>query len=232
MRDFFKNNGVGLVAVNDYIIEIATDKYKTYEICRETGISSPDTIRLSELRDSGELPFDLPAIIKKATGYGAKGMRRIESQEQLMDVINNKDYDNGWIVQKEIGSSDEEFTMGVFSDGKSVSSLAFKRKLGFGSMSIWVETVFDSMLNEIAERIAKKTNLYGSINVQMRKEDGKYSVFEINPRISSSCRFRHLNGFKDVVWWIQLCDNQNPDTSFSAIPGKVGIKILDEFMMN
>lgn len=231
IRDFFKEQGIGLVMVNDYIIEIATDKYKTHKMCREIGVLSPDTIRLEQLRKSEKMPFELPVVLKRATGCGGKGIKRIESQRQLLEVLKDKNYDENWIVQKEIGNSEEEFTMGIFSDGNNVSSLTFQRKLGFGSMSVWVKTVDDPKFHEIAMKIAKKTNLFGSINVQMRKDEKGYYVFEINPRISSSCRFRHLNGFTDVVWWIKLMDNQCPDIQFSTVQGRIGMKTLDEMLM-
>lgn len=233
MKDFFKEHGIVTVMVNDTIIQNSIDKFKTHELCDKAGVPTPPTSRLTDIKKTADLSFGFPIILKKATGFGAKGMRRVEKEEQLEKILNDPRYtEEGWILQKEVGSIEEEYTMGVFSDGKTTSSLTFRRKLGFGSMSIFVETVNEPQCQEIAEKIANEVNLYGSINIQMRKENGVFHVFEINPRLSSSCRFRHLNGFKDVVWWIQLLDNRHPDISFVPQAGKIGIKTLDELIMN
>ena len=56
--------------------------------------------------------------------------------------------------------------------------------------------MIEKLLNEIAARL----NLCGSINVQLRLRAGVPYVFEINPRFSSTVRFRHQLGFTDVLW--------------------------------
>ena len=51
--------------------------------------------------------------------------------------------------------------------------------------------------------IADKINLSGSINIQLRKKGERVAIFEINPRFSSTVKFRHMMGFEDVIWSIQ-----------------------------
>ena len=51
--------------------------------------------------------------------------------------------------------------------------------------------------------MAEKLDLNGSINVQLRLRDNVPLVFEINPRFSSTVLFRHLFGYKDVLWAIE-----------------------------
>ena len=234
MRDFFCEHNINLVINNDNLINIAINKYKTFQFCKEIGIAVPETIRVSdykkESREKSLWEGSFPMILKKESGCGAKGMQHIYTKESLEKLVDEEKYQEGWILQKEIGNVDEEYTMGVFSNGEKTEYIAFRRKLGFGSMSIKVETIIDEKLQHIAERISNKLSLYGSINVQLRKENGTYYVFEINPRLSSTCAFRHLNGFKDTVWWIKLMDHKLENIDFKPIQGKIGIKVLDEIL--
>jgi carbamoyl-phosphate synthase large subunit len=108
------------------------------------------------------------------------------------------------VIQEYVGSADDEYTMTVFSDGDIVNQITFKRTLGLGGMSRFVELVHDESLNEVAGKIAGLFGLRGSINVQMRKRNNRFCVFEINPRISSTIGFRNQLGFNDVAWWIDM----------------------------
>ena len=64
-----------------------------------------------------------------------------------------------------------------------------------------VET--NSEIEELLHAIALHLDLQGSINVQLRLRAGIPYVFEINPRFSSTVRFRYKLGFSDVIWSMQ-----------------------------
>jgi carbamoyl-phosphate synthase large subunit len=105
------------------------------------------------------------------------------------------------LIQEHIGQPDQEYTTGIFSDGKNISSITFKRKLGLGSLSVEVELADSLAMDQMAENIARQTNLIGSINIQTRLCNGAFIPFEINPRFSSTVGFRKQFGFMDCFWW-------------------------------
>jgi len=127
----------------------------------------------------------------------------VEDEEELAYV---KKKDDGFLIaQEHLGRDEEEYTTGVFSDGCNVSSITFKRRLGFGGLS--AEAVYSEcpFLEKLSERIAVATGLCGSINIQSRRLDESLFVpFEINPRLSSTLPFRKYFGFDDAVWWLNV----------------------------
>ena len=132
------------------------------------------------------------------------------------------------ILQEYIGDKSEEYTLTVFSDGSIVNSIAFKRELGFGGMSRYVELSHDKKLYDIADKIAGMFDLHGSINVQLRKVNEDYYVFEINPRISSTMGFRMLLGFNDVAWWIDMLEKKEVE-KYKEPEGEVfGARTVEE----
>lgn len=224
-RVFFAENGIKLMINNSKIINIATSKYMTAKFLSQCGINTPETFSYEEY--DGQL--DYPFIIKANQSCGSKQIKVVTSREefeQAMKVIKEP------VIQRYIGSVDEEYTMGVFADGHTTKSISFKRKLGFGGMSVYVETVKDKAMEQIAEKISKVLELKGSINVQMRRDMDSYSVFEINPRISSTVGFRHQFGFKDVIWWLNMLDKNLVSFEFEIEPGIVGIRVLAEMIFN
>lgn len=215
---------VKVIINQDMVIDISTDKGRTAEALREAGVETPKTwsevsVCLTENRKK------YPLIVKEKFGCGSHGVKIVNSREELLEVY---DCMQDPIIQEYIGNADEEYTMAVFSDGSVVNSIAFRRKLGFGGMSRSVELIHDNQIYEIAEKIAGYLNLIGSINVQMRRVDSTYYVFEINPRISSTIGFRVQLGFNDVEWWVDLLNNQKVE-KYTVTDRKVyGIRNVEE----
>lgn len=104
------------------------------------------------------------------------------------------------MFQELIPEDEGEYTCGLFRSGAGeIRTIVFRRKLrgGLTGSGVVVESpAIEKLLNVIAERL----NLCGSINVQLRLNAGVPYVFEINPRFSSTVRFRHQLGFSDVLW--------------------------------
>jgi carbamoyl-phosphate synthase large subunit len=191
---------VKLLINNRKVIDIFLDKFKTAQYLSSIGVRTPKTALLSEYDDS----FDFPLIVKLRRGSGSKKLWKVDNLEDL-NYFRKKD--NGQlIVQEYIGSDSEEYTTGVFSDGKKVSSITFRRKLGFGGMSVEAILSDEPFVEHLASRIAFAVNLIGCINIQSRRilSDNSFIPFEINPRLSSTLPFRKKFGFDDLLWWINV----------------------------
>ncbi|MCX5847513.1 MAG: ATP-grasp domain-containing protein [Deltaproteobacteria bacterium] len=191
--------GVKLLLNNQLIIDNFLDKFKMIHFLNRLGIKVPRTMPLRNY--DGTIGF--PLIIKPRRGYGSKRLWIVEDEHDLAYV---KKKDEGLlIVQEYLGRVEEEYTTGVFSDGRNVSSITFKRRLGFGGLS--AEAVYSEcpFLEELSKRIASATGLRGCINIQSRRlNENLFVPFEINPRLSSTLPFRKHFGFDDAVWWLNI----------------------------
>ncbi|TFD95798.1 ATP-grasp domain-containing protein [Jeotgalibacillus sp. R-1-5s-1] len=197
-KELFNTYNIKILINNNFIVRNFTDKHKTIEFFKKNHIKHPKTYILKEFK--GELKF--PIILKLKESVGGKGIFKIDDEIDL-DYFKKKHQDA--IVQEIIGTIDNEYTIGIFSDGKSTYNIAFQRYLGFGSLSRQVKLVQDEKIDQLSKKIAKITNLRGSINVQVRKDfTGEYIPFEINPRLSSTIYFRHYFGFEDLKWWLDI----------------------------
>ena len=192
----------GLLMNSPVIVETFLDKLATADYLSKLGIKVPQTLPL----ESWENQFDYPVILKSRKGCGSKKLWLIQNIEELGHL--RFDPDDAMIVQECIGDMDNEFTTGVFSDGKSTESITFRRKLGYGGLSIEAVCEKIPFLEEMAKEIAKETGLIGSINIQTRKKGDIYIPFEINPRLSSTLMFRKKFGFDDAVWWLNVLQDR------------------------
>jgi carbamoyl-phosphate synthase large subunit len=207
-REAEELKGVKLLINNQAIVDNFLDKLKTMRYLENIGIKVPKTAPL-RLYDGS---FGFPVIVKAAKGSGSKRLWKAEDKWD-MDYIRRKD-DGALIAQEYIGSEDGDFTTGIFSDGKKVSAITFKRTLGYGGLSVEVVLKEEPFLEALAQRIALKTALIGSINLQSRRIGEIFMPYEINPRLSSTLLFRKKFGFDDAVWWVQTLEDKGYEHTY------------------
>lgn len=202
------------------VLKVAMDKGETARYLYENGVLTPKTW-LTIPQDENKYPM----IVKEKFGCGSHSVALVNNIDELKQSFAEMESP---IVQEYIGDKSEEYTLTVFSDGSIVNSIAFKRELGFGGMSRYVELSHDKKLYDIADKIAGMFDLHGSINVQLRKVNEDYYVFEINPRISSTMGFRMLVGFNDVAWWIDMLEKKEVE-KYKEPEGEVfGARTVEE----
>lgn len=195
-RDRFKNNITIFINSHD-IVRIFLDKYETALLLANNNLPSPRTYLIEHYKN--ELGY--PCILKPRRGHGNKSLILINDLAEF-DFFRRRL--KNYVVQENIGTTDEEYTVTVFSTREKSYSIAFKRSLGYGSLSKVAQLVHDAHLERLAERIAMTVSLEGSLNIQCRKTDSGYVPFEVNPRFSSTVYVRHFFGFQDVKWWMDL----------------------------
>ena len=221
-REYFKLHNVKLIINNPGIIDICISKYKTADFLKSNSIIVPKTYYAEEY--CGELGF--PFIMKPDRGCGSRDLRVIYNEEEWMNTDKQ-----GMVCQQMVGGADSEYTVGVFSNGEIVNSITFKRQLGYGGLSAFVECCEIPEISKIAKKVAKVFSLKGSFNIQFRQDGNKYYIFEINPRLSSTTGFRHKFGFKDAVWWLDMIDGKTISKYEDFPMGSIGLKVLDDMVI-
>ena len=185
-----------LVWSGQNVLEKFLNKDQTMAFLDSINLRRPKTY---SLLSSDELKF--PVVVKPNNGSGSKNLFLCETlpqYEAAMVFVTNP------IIQEYIPSSDTEYTVGVFAKrGEDTKCIAFRRKLSPGGGTSWCETYFDQELDDISKKVATAIDLHGSINIQLRKHQGEYYIFEINPRFSSTVHIRSKLGFQDVLWSIE-----------------------------
>lgn len=87
-----KLEALGVPCINNSkTVEIANDKYKTYELCKALGVPVMATCLLTE--ESAE-EFEYPCVLKSVSGHGGKEVFWLNSKEDLqsIDFMNDRQY--------------------------------------------------------------------------------------------------------------------------------------------
>lgn len=178
-------------------LAVGGDKYWTCEWLREQGLNSPRCVLASDADGVGRLVAEcgFPLIAKPRSGKGGEGVAMVTNERDLEAVTRLSDH----VLQEHLGSADEEFTVGCWSDRDDDvrGCIVMRRQLTTGTTTaISVESC--SAVRDEAIRIASALRPMGPCNVQMRIADGRAVCFEINVRFSGTTPMRAHLGFNDV----------------------------------
>lgn len=212
-----------IIVSNKEVIEIADDKYLTYEFLKNNELNYPATHLYKHVKN---LRIEYPCIIKPRVGYRSRGVFIIGSERELKSM--GSDIDNP-IVQELIGDDNTEYTCGLVYLDKYISSIVLRRQLKEGNTSV---AIYDhdtpDIIYSYIKDIADSLKPYGACNFQLRTDgNGIPKLFEINARHSGTTFMRTLFGFNEVEMIIgNIFGIQIPKMELRE--GKV-IRYYDEF---
>lgn len=185
-------------------LDCGRDKWEMYRVLVQHGNFVIPTLRPrcweECLTDVGTPPF----IMKPIRGSASRG-------QQLLTDKNDFTYwqhklGDTFIVQKLVGTKDDEFTVSVFGfgDGTATSPAVLRRWLGASGATSKAETVSDD--SQIRHAVDQLNHIFlplGPTNYQFRKHEGQVFLLEINPRISSSTSIRCSLGVNEAHMCIE-----------------------------
>lgn len=187
-----------VVLNNDLLINLSKDKLGTFKFFKDKGINVIPTM-FKETYNVCVKELGNPFLLKPRTSYASKGIHKIYSEEDF-NFYNKHPEAN--IFQRIVGSDNSEFTISVFGkgDGTYADYIILKRKLAqTGATDKATVIPNDNALMEYVDKICQITYPIGPTNIQVRKEEGKVFLLEINPRISSACSIRTHMGYNDAL---------------------------------
>lgn len=188
-----------VVMNNDECIRLSRNKLETFRYFSRIG--APFAIPTLHDCAYAECVSRLgsPFILKLISSYASKGLQVIHSAEEFEYHV-AKAGAARCIYQRRVGSDEEEYTVGAFGDGRGsyFDSVILRRRLsreGATQVAVWVER--DPAVTECVDAIFWALKPVGPTNIQIRKEDGRAYLLEINPRISSTCSVRTAIGYNE-----------------------------------
>jgi carbamoyl-phosphate synthase large subunit len=229
LRFFSKENilnNIGnakLVTASKNALKIGFDKLSTADFLKQHNLPFPVTNIINNIESIDKFPV----ILKSRTGSGSSDVNVVEDNETF-NFLRKRNTD--FIVQEYLPKHEGEFTCGVFR-GKNgiIRTIILKRELT-GGYSGYGMVVINKIITDLLISIAEKLDLIGSINIQLRLTSKGPVVFEINPRFSSTVMFRHMFGFKDLIWSLQDILGESIDDYVDAAPGREFYKGFNEYI--
>ncbi len=192
-----RRTGAILVLNSAAALDTFMDKWSMAQVLREKGFGVPDTALASD-RDAAEALLarhGFPLVLKPRRGSGSRNLFVLRSREELAFFSR---YVPDAVVQEYLLPDDEEYTIGLYRSRRSgwIGQIAFRRTLAAG-LTYKAEVIEDAEIADCCRRIAGTFDVWGPVNVQLRKTPAGVRVFEINLRFSSSAVMRAHLGFNE-----------------------------------
>jgi carbamoyl-phosphate synthase large subunit len=193
-RQLFEEIGTTVVVSDPDVITISDDKQQTYDRLTEVGVNVPATFPAEQYEPAGD---NYPIILKQKVG-GARS-------KNVFVAHNSSDWT---AILKEIGDSlsdfivmnyihGEEYTCGTVNlDGSCKGVIVMRRTLRDGDTHKCF-TVKNDVVEAEVRKVVDAIKPFGACNVQLKFNDGKAWIFEINARCSGTTAARTLSGFNE-----------------------------------
>ncbi len=217
-RSIFIRQGIFIPINCPQVIGIGLDKMDTVDFLKRNDFLAPKTVLIDPIRKISAVRF-MPAIVKPLTGSGSGNVFIAQDRAELKFFCQYL-LKNGHkpMAQEYVGSTDDEYTVGILSDqeGKIMSATGIRRNIlsglsnrlriqsrskgGLLAVSSGIsqgEVLRNPRIIEQCISIAKAIGSQGPLNIQCRLIKDKVCVFEINPRFSGTVFMRALTGVNE-----------------------------------
>ncbi|MFT3848109.1 MAG: ATP-grasp domain-containing protein [Propionivibrio sp.] len=198
-RAWFGNAGARLGLNAAELIERTGNKWSFGLELASIGYPLIPSVRPENWKEAVNSLGPAPLLLKPLQGNGSRGIVRLEDERDF-EYWKSK-LRTPWMLQRIVGSDDEEYTVGIFGlgDGRYVGPMMFRRRLSSAGNTLEAEVVRRHELLETAvEGLCKHFTPIGPTNLQFRLEGDTPYLLEINPRFSSSNSLRTAFGFNEA----------------------------------
>jgi carbamoyl-phosphate synthase large subunit len=180
------------------LIELAGDKWLLGLELPKAGLTPIPTVLSQDWHHCVSKLGKPPLLMKPRRGNGSRGIVRLYDQTDFQYWVNKSA--GNFMIQKIVGSDDEEFTVGAFGfgDGNSLSPIIFRRRLSSTGNTLYAEVVTDPAIEQATRMLSLYFKPIGPTNYQFRKEKDAPYLLEINPRLSSSTSLRAGFGYNEA----------------------------------
>ncbi len=215
------------------ILNIATNKAKTYAFAIEHKIPIPKTYFPADLNEVLELSKEkiYPAMVKIPNSRASKGVFGVDSQQGLVDLFRTNDFEGQWPVIQEFVAGKLFGVSAVAHEGRVLGHYMFyadSHRFQGGTPPVIV-SVTDPQLLAQAKQLIAALRWTGAIDLDyLMKKDHEYVLLEINPRFSGSLNFAYRLGADLPLMYYRLA-MEGPKAEFKQHPYKEGIRFRTVF---
>lgn len=198
-RDDFEGMGIRVAVSSERTGALCNDKYASAQFLAERGIPFARTWLPSEL-DWAHLTY--PLFLKPRSGRGSVGAFTIHNERELRFFL---EYVPDAVVQEFL--SGKEFTIDLLADfrGNVISVVPRERLVVRSGVSDRGQTCNHPGMIQLALRTAKALDIRGPANIQVKLQEDRATVFEVNPRFSGGIPLTIAAGADFPGWLIEMC---------------------------
>lgn len=215
--------GCAMITAGPTAVRAANDKLETARALDRLSIPGPWTLP----GDTDSAPPAFPCIWKPRQSSGSRGIHLCRNPAEAEFL---KRDGSGFIFQELLPSSADEITCGIYrTTAGQVRTIQLKRRL-VGGLTGWCEVIDNPAISNMCEKLANGLEVRGNLNAQLRLTAAGPRLFDLNARVSSTVRMRHLLGFTDVAWTLHEMRGEELGP-WVPTPGRTAARISSSILL-
>lgn len=213
--------GCRLVAAPAASLGVAQDKLMTARFCEAQGIGFPRYWTGETVREAHVFPM----IAKPRAGRGSRGQRRIETQGELLVLLDElAENAEAYIFQEMIAG--EEYGIDVVNDlGGQHYTTFMRRKLAMKNGETYrAVTVDDPALSALGRKLGDALCHSGPLDADLMLKDGCFHLLDLNMRFGGGYMFSHAAGANLPAAMVAWALGEAPEASWLA--PRIGVEAV------
>lgn len=228
----FEALGAKVIISDENVIDMSSDKWKTYNFFNNLNIPTPKTFitiesTLEAIKD-GSLHY--PLIVKPRWGSASIGVDVVEDEKELLlayelqklrikrsilKTVSSSDIEHSIIIQEKLEG--EEFGMDILNDfNGNYYSCFIRKKLSMRSGETdKAVSVIDENFSKFGELIGSHTKHIGNMDCDFFVVNNKMYILELNPRFGGGYPFSHEAGINTPAIYISWLNNEDDVSRFN-----------------
>jgi carbamoyl-phosphate synthase large subunit len=200
----FSAMGIRVAVSSERTGLICNDKYETAQFLSGKGIPFAQTWLPADL-NFPELHY--PLFLKPRNGRGSVGAFMIKNEHELQFFLG---YVPNPVVQEFLYG--KEFTVDLLADfeGRVISVVPRERMVIRSGVTDRGRTMNHPELIRLAIATARALDIRGPANIQLKLNDMRVTLFEVNPRFSGGIPLTIAAGADFPGWLIEMCCGRTP----------------------
>lgn len=192
-----KQNIFGIIPSKEFIT-LCLDKLQLMKKLTENKIACPKTFLMTDFEYSSGISF--PCVVKPRVGRGSRGFAVIKSKEELKTYLATSKYNQEEILVQELLEGVEFTVSAVVTKSGKVFSVIPKEIIKKQGITYVAVTRINNEIEKLINGIQAKFMANGPFNVQLiiSQKTGVPTVFEINPRLSTTVALDIVAGVNSV----------------------------------
>lgn len=225
-KDEFESIGTKVIISNEFVIDTAFDKWKTYQFLISNSILTPLTyLDLNDaLIDLDHNKLNFPLVLKPRWGSASIGVDIVESKEELIlsyQLLKIKlsrtvtimerlvDPNSTILIQEKLKGN--EFGIDIINDfeGNYFGSFAREKLSMRCGETDKAKSVINSEISNTGKVLSEKLRHLGTLDCDVFVDENKVYVLELNPRFGGGYPFSHEAGINTAAIYVEWITGGN-----------------------
>lgn len=205
-REEFEAIGVKLCIPNKELIDVChfKNRFSDWIASEMPEIAIKTYLSVDEIGTN-----DFPLFVKPVEGRASIGCHKINSMEQLAELVDVNEIGSSVIMQQY--TEGDIITVDIIRNAKTKQLMLVPRQellRNANGCGIAVQTLHDEKLEQICGKLAEKLDLNGIVNAEFFRTADGYKIIEVNPRFSAGAGYSCMAGANMVINAIETANGE------------------------